>query len=123
MTRKLEEVEADARALAAERRDAPMTLAVTGRAVFMGYRAMRTYTVNEKTTSVLPFTVYVGERASVVACETSDPDVMQLVTGLVDGEAIILAGQLVSSRGRFGLWVRVKVTSVSLWMRKERRPE
>ena len=64
-----------------------------------------------------------GERASVVLCESSDQDVMTLVGGLVDGEAIVLVGQLLATRTKFGLWVRVKVTSAAPWAKHEIRPD
>jgi len=105
-------LEADIATAAGERRDG-VRLLVTGKVVFMGMRAVRTFRRRDGTTAeVLPFVVYAGERASVFVCEVSDPDLILFVASLVEGEPIALAGQVVAGRGRWGSWARVRCSSV-----------
>lgn len=108
----LDIVESDTAIAAGERRSG-VRFAVTGRVIFMGAREPRTYANRQGgQTTVLPFTVFAGDRAATVSCEVSTPEGIGLVLNLVEGEPVEIAGQLVSDRGRFGLWTRVRVFSI-----------
>lgn len=110
MPKKLSEVEDAAADVAGERR-AGLRVIITGRALFLFAAAPREYPRRDGqgVTSILPFKTWTP-RGDALWMEVRSPEHIELVNGLVEGDQIDLAGQLVvKARQLGGNYVSIRV--------------